>query len=76
MKGIKHIRRDFHSVPSVMPQGFGLGVLRGQKILFSEHGHVAYQIKGDQKSRHGYTEKFYPRIKLVTLELGQRTKYH
>ena len=46
MKDIKHIRRDFHWVPWVIPKGFGLGVL-GVKNLFSEHGHVAYQIKGD-----------------------------
>ena len=29
-----------------MPQGSGLGG-GGSQILFSEHGHVAYQIKGD-----------------------------
>ena len=30
-----------------MPQGLSLGVLGGQN--FSEHGHVAYQIKGDEQ---------------------------
>ena len=29
MKDIKHIRRDFHSVPWVMPRGSDLGVPRG-----------------------------------------------
>ena len=44
MKDIKHIRLDFHSVVWVMPQGWDLGVL-GSEIKFSEHSHVAYQIK-------------------------------
>ena len=53
MKDTKHIRLDFHSVPWVMPQewDFGpLGVLRGvKKVVFFKHGHVAYQIEGDDK---------------------------
>ena len=32
-----------------MLQGLGLGA-GGSKIKFSEHGHVAYQIKGDEQS--------------------------
>ena len=39
MKDIKHIRRDFRSVPWVMPQGSDLGVLGevgGSKKLFPE----------------------------------------
>ena len=39
MKDIKHIRRDFHSVAWVMPQGSELGVpwgLSGQKKNFPE----------------------------------------
>ena len=51
MKDTKHIRRDFHSVAWVMPQGSDLGALgvpRGQKIFF-KHGHVAYQIDGDDE---------------------------
>ena len=50
MKDTKHIRRDFHSVARVMPQrwDFGaLGVPRGSKKF--KHGHVAYQIDGDDK---------------------------
>ena len=29
------------------PRPWGLG--EGSKILYSEHGHVAYQIKGDEQ---------------------------
>ena len=50
IKVTKHIRRDFYSVAWVMPQGwdFGaLGVPRGS--FFFKHGHVAYQIDGDDK---------------------------
>ena len=54
MKDTKHIRRDFHSVPWVMPQGwdFGaLGVPRGSKKNFKQ-GHVVYQIDGaDEQNR-------------------------
>ena len=52
MKDTKHIRRDLYSVTWVMPIGrdFGvLGVPRGQTIFFFKHGHVAYQIDGDDK---------------------------
>ena len=52
MKDTKHIRRDFYSVALVMSQGwdFGaLGVPRGSKNFFFKHGHMAYQIDGDDK---------------------------
>ena len=52
IKDTKHIRRDFYSVPWVMPQGsdFGaLGVPRGSNNFFFKHGHVAYQIDGDDE---------------------------
>ena len=53
MKDTKHIRRNFNSVAWIMPQGwdFGaLGVPKGsKKIFFFKHGHVAYQIDGDDK---------------------------
>ena len=59
MKDTKHIRRDFHSVPWVMPQGlghapgvglWGAGGAQGvKKIFFSKHGHVVYQIDVDGK---------------------------
>ena len=52
MKDTNHIRCDFHSVTLVMPEGsdFGeLGLPRGVKFFFFKHGHVAYQIDGDDK---------------------------
>ena len=52
MKDTKHIRRDFNSVSWVMPQGSdlrALGVPRGSKNFFFKHGHVAYQIDGDDE---------------------------
>ena len=51
MKDAKHIRRDFHTVTWVMPQGwdFGpLGVPRGY-FFFFKHGHVAYLINRDEE---------------------------
>ena len=52
MKDTKHIRRDFYSVAWVMPKGLYLEALigarlGGQKIFLFKHGHVAYQIDGD-----------------------------
>ena len=35
IKDIKHIELDFHSVLWVMPQGWDLGVLGGQKFIFT-----------------------------------------
>ena len=51
MKDTKHIRRDFHSVAWVMPQGSNLGVLGcpGGHFIFFKQGHVAYQIDADDK---------------------------
>ena len=74
IKDIKHIRQDFHSVPWVMhAPGFGTWGCwgRGQKFNFLNMviGHI--KLKG-MSSRPGYTENFYPRIKLVTLGWGQR----
>ena len=55
MKDTKHIRRDFQSVPWVMPQGwdFGaLGVPRGSEFFFSNMVMiVVYQIDRDQQNR-------------------------
>ena len=48
----KTFRQDFYSVAWVMPQGwdFGaLGVPRGSNNFFFKHGHVAYQIYGDDE---------------------------
>ena len=52
MKDTKHIRRDFHSVPWVMPQGWDFwaqGVPRVSKKFFFKHGHVVYQIDRDDE---------------------------
>ena len=51
MKDTKHIRRDFHSVARVMPQG---GTLerwgaQGGSIKNFKPGHVAYQLDGDNE---------------------------
>ena len=50
MKGINHIRCDFHLVALGHSPGVGLGGTGGQKIYFSDHGNVAYQIKEDNQS--------------------------
>ena len=50
MKDTTHIRQDFYSVAWVMSKGWDLGALgvpRGLKNF--KHGHVAYQIGGDDK---------------------------
>ena len=52
MKDTNHIRRDFNSVAWVMPKGLDLGALgvqRGSKNFFFKHGHLAYQIDGDNE---------------------------
>ena len=69
MKDTKHIRRDSYSVTWVMPQGWDLGAQglpRGSKKIIFKHGHVAYQIDGDDEQNR-MQEKFHPRVKLVTL---------
>ena len=51
MNDTNHIRRDFYFVAWVMPQGWDFGALvvpRGSKKMF-KHGHVAYQIDGDDE---------------------------
>ena len=52
IKDTKHIKPDFHSNAWVIPQGWDFGALRvpkGSKSIFFEHGHMAYQIDGDDK---------------------------
>ena len=51
MEDTKQIRRDFYSVAWVMPQGWDFGALgvRGGQHFFFKHGHVAYQIDGDDE---------------------------
>ena len=48
MKDIKHIKHDFYYFVCVMPQGLGTGGAQGVKKNW-EHGHVAYQIDGDDE---------------------------
>ena len=43
IKDTKHIRRDLHYVTWVMPYGLDF------EALGSKHGHVAYQIDGDDE---------------------------
>ena len=47
-----------------MPQGWDFVVLGGQKFYFSKHGHLGYQIKGDD-TYNSQEEKKYTRVKLV-----------
>ena len=53
MKDTKHIRRDFHSVILIMPQGWDIGALgvpRGVKnVFFFKYSHEAYQIDRDKE---------------------------
>ena len=76
MKDIKHTRQDFHLVPWVM-HAPGIGTWGagggGQKLNFLNMVMWHIKLKG-MNSLPGYIENFYPRIKLVTLGLGQRIK--
>ena len=79
MKDTKHIRRDFYSDPSVMPQGwdFGaLGVPRGsKKFFFFKHGHVVYQIDGDDEQKRMQV-KFSSKGQTGDLGVRSNVKYH
>ena len=55
--------------------GVGLGGAGGQKFNFMNKVMWHIKLKG-MSSRPGYTENFYPKIKLVTLRWGQRIEYH
>ena len=47
---MKHIKHDFPSKACVSPPGWTYGVgSKGQNSTFSEHGHVAYQIEGNNE---------------------------
>ena len=47
---MKHIKRDFRSKACVSPPWWTYGAgLKGQDLSFSEHSHVAYQIKGNHE---------------------------
>ena len=68
MKDIKHIRRNFDTIP-----GFGTMGAGGQIFNFLNMVMWHIKLKG-MSSRQGYTEICYPRIKLMTLGWGQRVK--
>ena len=53
MKDTKHIRRNFHSVPWVMPQGWDFGALGGPAGQNKfKHGRVVYLIDGDDEQNN------------------------
>ena len=60
-----------HACHRIWDLGGGGG---GVKNLF--FGTWSCGISKGKSSKPGYTENFYPRIKLVTLGWGQRIKYH
>ena len=47
----------------------------GQTIFFFKHGHVAYQIDGDDE-QNKCKYHFHPRVIMVTFGRGQKVKYH
>ena len=53
---------------------WGNGGTQGVKHFFFKHGHVAYQIDGNDKQNK--LQHFHSRVKLVTLWRGQKVKYH
>ena len=78
MKDIKHIRLDIHSVPWVMPHGwdFGaLGVPRGGVKKNFKHGHVVYQIDGDDEQNRMQV-KFSSKGPTRDLGVRSKVKYH
>ena len=52
--------------PGSCPRGRTGGAEGAKKNFFFKHGHVAYQIKGDDEQNRMQV-KFHPRVKLVTL---------
>ena len=78
MKDIKHIRRDFHSVPWAMPQGWDFGaqwVPRGSKKNFFKHSHVVYQIDGDDEQNRMQV-KFSSKGQTGDIGVRSKVKYH
>ena len=77
MKDTKHIRREFYFVTWGMPQRRDFGALGypGGQTFFFKHGHVAYQINGDDE-QNKCQKHLHPRVKLVTLGRGHKVKFH
>ena len=74
---IEHTRRDFYSVSRVMPQGWdfwALGVPKGVNFFF-KHGHVVYQIAGDDKQNRMQV-KFSSYGQTGDLGVRAKVKYH
>ena len=69
IKYIKAIEQDFCSDAWLCPRGGTWGP-QGVKIIFFEHGHVVYQIEGDDE-RNRIQVKFSP--KGQTGDLGVRS---
>ena len=70
------LTNDFHPVAWVIPQaGVELGGAGGKNNNFLSMAMRHIILKG-MISRPVYTELFYPRIRRVTLEWGQKVKYH
>ena len=60
IKDTKHTRQDFILSPGSCPRGGTLerwGCPGGQKFIFFKHGHVAYQIDGND-GQNGIQVKF------------------
>ena len=63
----KTYQTGFSFCPLSHAQGVGLwGAGGAQGVIFFKHGHVVYQIDGDDEQNR-IQVKFYPRVKLVTL---------
>ena len=70
------IRRDLHPVTWIMPKGRDLKVhTGGQKCNFLKMVMCHTKLRGMTR-RLGFTEQFYPRIKLVTMRWCQKVEYN
>ena len=75
----KHIERDLLCDPRNTLWGGTWGVGRDQKLSFSQHGHVAYQIEGNDEYRASVKRTYgvYYALRLppdVQIELQRRTR--
>ena len=74
MKDTKHIRRDFNCVAWVGI--WGAGGAEGVKKLFFSNMVMWHIISTGMTSRTECKLNFHPKVKVVTLGLGQKVKYH
>ena len=70
---VKHIEQDLLCDPRNTLWGGTWGVGRGQKLSFSQHGHVAYQIEGNDELNNIQVE-FWPKRHMSALGRGQNVK--